>query len=113
VGELLVFIFELKCFMICVVSGRPIVKGNANFQYAANVDYQQQQQHRHNAMISGGGNYNNSVPRSKITLTAPPPNMTPQFNSLMMMHRPSNVRGKSHLELFFIEYGRIFSEMSI
>jgi hypothetical protein len=84
--------------MMLVVPGRPIVKGNANFQYAANVDYQQQQ-HRHNAMISGGGNYSNSVPRSKITLTAPPPNMTPQFNSLMMMHRPSTVRGKDHSEL--------------
>jgi hypothetical protein len=94
-SELHVFAIELKCF----ISGRPIVKGNANFQYAANVDYQQQQQHRHTAMIPGGGNYSNSVPRSKITVTAPPPNMTPQFNSLMMMHRPSNVRGKGHLVL--------------
>jgi len=83
--------------MVCVVSGRPIVKGNTNFQYAANVDYQQQ--HRHNSMISGGGNYTNSVPRSKMTLATPPPNMAPQFNSLMMMHRPPNVRGKCHLAL--------------
>ncbi|PNF25668.1 hypothetical protein B7P43_G00632 [Cryptotermes secundus] len=75
--------------------GRPIVKGNANFQYAANVDYQQQQQHRHNSVLSSGGSYSNSVQRSKMTLATPPPNMTPQFNSLMMMHRPPNVRAQT------------------
>jgi hypothetical protein len=92
------FRFELQSFMF-VVSGRPIVKGNANFQYAANVDYQQQQQqqqHRHNSVLSSGGSYSNSVQRSKMTLAAPPPSMSPQFNSLMMMHRPPNVRGKGH-----------------
>ena len=84
-----------------LISGRPIVKGNANFQYATNVDYQQQQhqlqqqqqQQRHNSMISGGGNYSNSVQRSKMTMATPPPNLPPQFNSIMMMHRPPNVRG--------------------
>ena len=88
-----------------MLSGRPIVKGNANFQYTANVDYQQQQQqqqqqqHRHSSLISGGGNYNNSVPRSKMTLATPPATMTPQINTLMMMHRSPNVRGKYHLEI--------------
>jgi hypothetical protein len=85
-----------------VFSGRPIVKGNANFQYTANVDYQQQQQqqqqqHRHSSLISGGGNYSNSVPRSKMTLATPPANMTPQINTLMMMNRSPNVRGKDRL----------------
>jgi hypothetical protein len=100
------FLFELQCFVVCVFSGRPIVKGNANFQYTANVDYQQQQQqqqqqhqHRHSSLISGGGNYSNSVPRSKMTLPAPPANMTPQFNTLMMMHRSPNIRGMDHLEI--------------
>jgi hypothetical protein len=94
----MLFYFELQSLMMFVVSGRPIVKGNANFQYAANVDYQQQQQQqqRHNSVLSSGGSYNNSVQRSKMTLATPPPNMTPQFNSLMMMHQPPNVRGKSH-----------------
>jgi hypothetical protein len=88
-----------------VFSGRPIVKGNANFQYTANVDYQQQQQqqqqqqHRHSSLISGGGNYNNSVPRSKMTLPTPPAAMTPQINTLMMMHRSPNVRGEDHLQI--------------
>jgi hypothetical protein len=97
--------FELQCFVIHVVSGRPIVKGNANFQYAANVDYQQQQQqqqHRHNSVLSSGGNYSNSVQRSKMTLATPPPNMTPQFNSIMMMHRPPNVRGKGCLNFWVV-----------
>ncbi|XP_069683292.1 eukaryotic translation initiation factor 4E transporter-like isoform X2 [Periplaneta americana] len=72
--------------------GRPIVKGNTNFQFASNVDYQQQQQqHRHTSLMSGSG----SVPRSKMTLATPPPNMPPQFNSLMMMHRQSNVRAQA------------------
>jgi hypothetical protein len=89
---------------MCVVLGRPIVKGNANFQYTANIDYQQQQQqqqqqHRHNSLMSGGGNYSNSVPRSKMTLAAPPANMTPQFNTVMMMHRSPNIRSKDHLEI--------------
>jgi hypothetical protein len=99
-----VLLFELQRFVTRDFAGRPIVKGNANFQYTANVDYQQQQQqqqqqHRHNSFISGGGNYNNSVPRSKMTLATPPANMTPQFNALMMMHRSPNVRGKDHLEI--------------
>ncbi|KAK7871270.1 hypothetical protein R5R35_007554 [Gryllus longicercus] len=99
--------------------GRAIVKGNT-YQYGSNMEYQQQhqtaqhqqsqsqsqlqqqqsqqsqQQQRHNSVIGSSGSNNGSfsnMPRSKMSVTTPQTNLTavpPQFNSLMMMHRPTN-----------------------